>query len=44
MDHQQPAGSPGAASRCPMHGADFAADPHLVYDQLRAQARRRPWR
>jgi len=37
MDHQQPAGSPGAASRCPMHGADFAADPHLVYDQLRAQ-------
>ncbi|MGW0927482.1 cytochrome P450 [Streptomyces sp. NPDC002644] len=32
-----PAADGGTPARCPMHGADFAADPHAVYDALRAQ-------
>jgi cytochrome P450 len=36
MDHT-PAADGGTAARCPMHGADFAAAPHDVYDTLREQ-------
>jgi cytochrome P450 len=32
-----PAADGGSPARCPMHGADFADDPHAVYDALRAQ-------
>jgi cytochrome P450 len=31
-----PAAEGGTTARCPMHGADFAAAPHDVYDRLRA--------
>ncbi|MER6690119.1 cytochrome P450 [Streptomyces minutiscleroticus] len=36
MDFQQESAIPGAPARCPMHGEDFAADPHQLYDRLRA--------
>jgi cytochrome P450 len=38
MDTQHPATAPGTpGGRCPLHGADFAADPQGVYDKLRAE-------
>lgn len=37
MDFHPGASETGAPARCPMHGADFAADPNRIYDQLRAQ-------
>lgn len=36
MEYQRPADTPGIPSRCPMHGQDFAADPHGAYDKMRA--------
>ncbi|MFF9373199.1 cytochrome P450 [Streptomyces griseoluteus] len=36
MDSQQPT-APGAPTRCPMHTAEFAADPHAAYDKMRAE-------
>ncbi|MFI2642755.1 cytochrome P450 [Streptomyces sp. NPDC018610] len=35
MEFQQPAGTPGIPPGCPMHGQDFAADPHGAYDTMR---------
>ncbi|KPI17686.1 hypothetical protein OK074_1707 [Actinobacteria bacterium OK074] len=38
MDTQHTATAPGTpGGRCPLHGADFAADPQGVYDKLRAE-------
>jgi cytochrome P450 len=36
MDTQHAGATPSAPARCPMHGADFAAEPHRAYDQMRA--------
>ncbi|WP_030186747.1 hypothetical protein [Streptomyces sp. NRRL S-813] len=36
MESQQPAAPVAVPSRCPLYGQDFAADPHGVYDKLRA--------
>lgn len=36
MDIQHAGATPSAPARCPMHGADFAADPQGSYDKLRA--------
>jgi len=36
MDIQHAGATSSAPARCPMHGADFAADPQGIYDKLRA--------
>jgi len=36
MDFQQSAAASAVPAGCPMHGQDFADDPHGVYDALRA--------
>ncbi|MEU4096878.1 cytochrome P450 [Streptomyces sp. NPDC026673] len=35
MESQHSSPVAGAPARCPMHGADFAADPGRIYDRLR---------
>nr|WP_234029249.1 cytochrome P450 [Streptomyces sp. PsTaAH-124] len=36
MEFQPSSAAPGTPPRCPMHGHDFAADPHSAYDAMRA--------
>lgn len=36
MDTQHAGATSSAPARCPMYGADFAAEPHRIYDQMRA--------